>query len=184
MNYRYDLAQIYESNIINEVTGATNYWLSADGELIKVQDHIDYAVKNFNTPYHIDPDEYSPMNLDGSIPEENDVYDSVFQMGYVRVVEDSANIYFTYSLAKKPNKDQFLALYDLANDKNKNLVDGETDKVIINNNDVEPDMASNEKVREMDYDMMPSFYKKRGNYGESVSKFALNDYTKLIYEEI
>ena len=54
-----DIGKLYENFILNEIAGATNYWLSSDGELIKVEDHIDYAVKNFNTPFHIDPDEYN-----------------------------------------------------------------------------------------------------------------------------
>jgi hypothetical protein len=180
-----DIGKLYENFILNEIAGATNYWLSSDGELIKVEDHIDYAVKNFNTPFHIDPDEYIPMNSDGSIAEENDVYDAVFQMGYVRVVEDSANIYFTYSLSKKPNRNQFMTLYEFAQNKNKNLIDGETDKVIVKYNDVEPDVAGNAAVKKMDIDMQPSFYKnKRGNYWESVANSKSFDYTKLIYEKL
>ena len=166
-NFSNDIGKIYENFILNEIAGATNYWLLPDGKLIKVYDHIDYAVKNLNTPFTIDPDEYIPVNSDGSIAEPDEVYDVVFQMGYVRIVEDSANIYFTYSLSKKPSRDQFMALYELAQDKNKNLIDGETDKIIVKHNDIEPDIAGNETVKQMNYEMQPSFYKnRRGNYGE------------------
>lgn len=168
MNIREDLYEIYENILINEVVGAINYWLDPYGNLIKVDYHIQYAINNFDVEW----DE-----------NEHTVYTRVYNKGYIRIVENSDTIYFTYNLSKKPNKEQFMALYDLAEDKNKNLVDGVTSKIIIKNNEIEPDIASNEKVKELDYDMQPSFYKKNKNrYYEGVNKFSINDYTKLIYE--
>ena len=174
------LQELYEKTLINEVAGALNYWLTPNGQLLKVHDLIDYAIKNLNIPFEIDPDEYYPINSDGSIAEEDDVYESIFYMGYIRVVEDTANIYFTYSDAKKPTKEQFMVLYGMSEDKNKNLVDGNTEKVIVKKNEIESDVAGNEKVRQMDQDLQPDFYKQRGRYSEGFSKFGMSDYTKLL----
>ena len=137
MNHRKDLANIYESTIINEIAGAINYWLLPSGELIKVHDHIYYAVENFpelEKEFYMQED--FPYNNDGSIVDEEDVYFAAGEHGYTRVVEESANIYFTYLMSVKPNKSQFTTLFNLANDKDKNLIDGETQKVIVKNNTI------------------------------------------------
>lgn len=165
---RRDLELLYEKTLIEEEIGSLNYWLSPTGDLIKVDEHIGYAIKNFNLP--ID---------DNS--EEDEVYDTAFKMGYNRIVEQPATIYVTYGRAKPPNKKQFEILYGMAMDKNKNLVDGETNKVIVKNNEIEPDVARNAKLDQMERELQPSFYKKRRDYGESFAKYDLSDYTKLIY---
>lgn len=171
MNYRQDLANIYESIIINEIAGAINYWLLPDGSLVRVDDHINYALQ------HIIPDdEYRGMR-------EEDLYEVLLKKGYLRIVEDSANVYFGYVFDVKPTKKQFMELFGLANDKNKNLIDGLTGATIIKNNESRGEFRDNEQVKQMDRELQPSFYRDKGRYSESYEhRFALNDYSKLIEE--
>ncbi len=175
------LQELYEKTLISEVVGAQNYWIDPKGNLTKVDNHINYALKSFNIPYDIDQNDL-PINRDGSIAEEDEVYDTVYKMGFIRVVEQPAAIYFTYNRSRPPDKNQFMVLYGMAQDKNKNLVDGETQKVIIKNNEVEPDVARNDKLDKMENELQPDFYKGRNRYGENFSKYGLADYTQLIYE--
>lgn len=163
------LQELYEKTLIVEVAGAQNYWIYPDGDLRKVDDHIQYAV--------------SEIGLDGQkFARPDDIYDYIYKKGFVRVVEQPASIYFTYNRSRHPDRTQFMVLYGMAQDKNKNLVDGETQKVIIKNNEVEPDVARNDKLDKLDQEMQPSFYQKRRGYGENFSKYGLADYTQLIYE--
>lgn len=175
-----NLEELYERTLIQEVAGALNYWLTSNGDLVKVDNHIQYGIENIDLPYNID--DGIPINSDGSIAEEDEVYDTIYQLGFVRVVEQPASIYFTYHRTSPPNKNQFMTLYGMAQDKNKNLVDGETQKVIIKNNEVEPDVARSDKLDKMEQELQPSFYKNRRGYSEGFSKFDLTDYTELIYE--
>lgn len=163
------LQELYEKTLVVEVVGAQNYWITPSGDLIKVDDHIDYATNNFN------------VSMDIKFGEDPD-YDPFYKAGYIRVVENTASIYFSYNRARHPDRIQFMTLYGMAQDKNKNLVDDETQKVIIKNNEVEPDVARNDKLDKLDQEMQPSFYRKRGRYGENFSKYGLADYTKLLYE--
>ncbi len=170
---RTTLAELYERTLIVEVAGAQNYWITPAGDLIKVDDHINYAMENFDNPY---------MSGDQDAVDEDEVYDTFYKKGFIRVVEQPASIYFTYNRSRHPDRTQFMVLYGMAQDKNKNLVDGETQKVIIKNNEVEPDVARNDKLDKMDKDIQPDFYKGRNKYGENFSKYGLADYTELIYE--
>jgi hypothetical protein len=175
MNFIKDIGVLYESFVINEIAGAINYWLHPDGELVKVADHMSYVIDNLNYGYSWNT---KRLDVDG-------VYESAYNDGYIRVVEDHANVYFTYKASKHPSKQQFKTLYDLAMDKGKNLVDGETGKVIVTNNEAESDTVSsnrNEKLDSMDRDIQPSFYKVRKKWAESYEQKFLKDYTKLIYE--
>jgi len=166
---RTTLAELYEKTLIVEVAGAQNYWIYPDGDLRKVDDHIQHVV--------------SEIGLDGQkFASPDDIYEFIYKKGFIRVVEQPSAIYFTYNRSRHPDRTQFMTLYGMAQDKNKNLVDGETQKVIIKNNEVEPDVARNDKLDKLDQEMQPSFYQKRGRYGENFSKFGLADYTQLIYE--
>lgn len=174
---RNSLQNIYESMLITEVVGALNYWLTPNGDFIKVDHHLGYAQKNFNIA------KWPAYNHGvGWAQFEGELYDTVYKLGYIRVVEQPATIYFTYNRAKTPNKAQAQALFDLATDKQKNLVDGETQKTLVKNNEIDSDVARNDKLYKAEKEMKPSFYKKRKDYGEGFSKHDLNDYTKLIYE--
>lgn len=178
---RWELEKLYEKILIEEVAGALNYWISSDGDLIKVNDHINYAIRYFDLPYDIDNNGY-PVNPDGSILEEDELYDYVYSLGYSRVVEEPATIYVSYHRTNPPNKKQFMTLYGMAEDKNKNLVDAETNKVIVRKNEIEPDVARSSQLDKMETEMKPSFYKNRRDYGESFAKYDLADYTQIIYE--
>ena len=146
MDYRKDIGLLYENILIDEAAGALNYWLTPDAKLLKVDNHMNYAADNFNLGYS--------STRDG-IPE--DVYSRSYKLGYIRVVEDSSTIYFSYTLNKKPSKEQFIVLFNLAQDKNKNLVDGETQKVIAQNNQEQSDsVGSNEQLSRIEQDLQPS----------------------------
>ena len=174
---RKSLQNLYENMLITEVVGALNYWLTPNGDFIKVDHHLGYAQKNFKI------DKWPEYTHGVSWAQfESELYDTVYRMGFVRVVEQPATIYFTYSRAKTPNKAQAQALFDLATDKKKNLVDGETQKTLIKNNEIDADVARNDKLYKAEKELKPDFYKKRRDYGEGFSKHELNDYTKLIYE--
>ncbi len=177
------LQELYEKTLIVEVAGAQNYWITPDGELEQVYNHIEYAMYNIDeleTPYYMDDGTLYDEN--GQEGDESEVYDAIYNLGYIRVVEQPAAIYFTYNRSRPPDKTQFMVLYGMAQDKNKNLVDGETQKVIIKNNEVEPDVARNDKLDKMENELQPDFYKGRNRYGENFSKYGLADYTQLIYE--
>lgn len=170
MNYIKDIGTLYESVLVTEVAGAVNYWLYPDGQLVKVADHMNHIIDDLHYGYS---GNMGKLDVDA-------VYKTAYNDGYIRVVEDTANVYFTYKVSKHPSKAQFKSLYDLAMDRNKNLVDGETGKVIVTNNEVESDSINrNEKLDDMDRDIQPSFYKVRKKWSESCD---LKDYTKLIYE--
>lgn len=177
------LQELYESILISEVAGAQNYWLYPDGDLIKVYNHIEYAMHNIEEleiPYY-EEDGYL-YDENGAIGDEDVVYDAVYKLGFIRVVEQPTAIYFTYHRTRPPDKTQFMVLYGMAQDKNKNLVDGETQKVIIKNNEIGPDVARSDKLDKMEQEIQPDFYKGRNKYGENFSRYGLADYTQLIYE--
>jgi len=171
MNFIKDIGVLYESFVINEIAGALNFWLKPDGELVKVENHMDYALQNF--PITAGPD----------------LYNQVMKLGILRVVMDSSSVYFEYYINRKdvgdntrPTKKQFEVLFDLAKERNKNLVDGVTAKTIAQNNDVVSNHQQNDITRSMDQDLQPSFYKVRKKWAESYEQKFLKDYTKLIYE--
>lgn len=173
MDYKKDIGLLYENILINEVAGAINYWITPDGELERVYNHMDYADENIDLE-----------DLEDQGQTMDEIYDQAYKLGYIRIVENPSNIYFSYNISIRPSKKQFVVMFNLANDKRKNLVDGETQKVIVQNNAESSDsLGKNEQLTKMDQDLQLSFYKNRGKYGESYEKkFPLKDYTKLIYE--
>ncbi len=112
--------------------GVKNYWLSPDGKMIEVYDHIEYVVE------FIDPDSFYmedgyPMKDDGSIVEEDDVYEVAYAKQFVRVVIESneKKMYFSYGEGFPPNRKQLSELknfaiehqYELINSMNNRPVD-------------------------------------------------------------
>lgn len=176
-----NIQALYEQMLINEVAGATNYWLDPTGDLISVEDHSMWVLDNFQTPIKYIPSERRVFNVDTKEYIDWDtIYEYAYNEGYIRVVMDSSNIYFTYSEANKPTKQQFMVLYGLAEDKNKNLEDGNTQKIIVSKN-METTQARPEALDRMEQDLQPSFYnRKKSRYYEGADRFLINDYTKLI----
>jgi hypothetical protein len=184
MNHKIDIENLYNDILLNEVAGSLNYWLTKSGELIKINDHVSHAIENFPelvNDYYLEDGELYHSN--GDTMDINEIYEIIYSYGYIRVVEDTNSIYFVYNLGDKPNKKQFEALIDHSNTKNKNLIDGVTQKPVYQKNDLSAPSRPESLVK-MDTDMQPSFYnrdRKRSYYSES-DKFKLNDYTKLVYE--
>lgn len=176
------LSELYERTLVVEVAGALNYWIDPKGNLIPTENHTEYVINNLDTPYQqLGGGWIKDTTTDEYVWEET-IYEFAYKLGFIRVVQDSTTIYFTYNRSRHPDKTQFMTLYGMAQDKNKNLVDGETQKVIIKNNEVEPDVARSEKLDKMETELQPDFYKGRNKYGENFSKYGLSDYTQLIYE--
>jgi len=95
--------------------GVKNYWLTPDGKLIEVYDHIEYVVEKIDPQAFYMEDGY-PMKDDGSIAEEDDVYEVAYAKQFVRVVAETSEkkIYFSYGEGNPPNRRQLSELKNVA----------------------------------------------------------------------
>jgi hypothetical protein len=87
------------SSILKEIVGAKNYWLTPDGEMIEVADHVEYVLQNYDTDFDLDEENFPINKHDGSIAEIEDVYDYAMErLKLVRVVWEKPNrLYYNYS---------------------------------------------------------------------------------------
>ena len=105
------------------IGGIKNYWLSPDGKLVEVYDHIQYVVDVIAPEPFYMQDGY-PMKDDGSIVNEDDVYEAAYAKQFVRVITETnvKKIYFSYGEKYPPNRKQFSELRNFAIEKKYELI--------------------------------------------------------------
>jgi GNAT superfamily N-acetyltransferase len=92
------------------------YWLDKNGKMIEVSDHIQFILDNFDTPFVIG-DDGLPVNNDGSVSEEGDVYDfaySKLKMIRVAVSKVYNEMFYSYNKFYPPNNKQMKELKDFS----------------------------------------------------------------------
>ena len=125
-------SHVWENEKIDEWVGVgvKNYWLNPNGHMIDVYDHIEYVVEK------IDPDAFYmennyPMNDDGSIAKEEEVYEVAYKNRYVRVVIETLQKKMSFSYGQNPpNRKQLSELKNFAIEHQYELIDGERDLTV------------------------------------------------------
>lgn len=103
-------------SLLLEIMFAKNYWVLPDGEIVEVDDHINWFTDNVDSPYFHDEDGMPTME-DGSICEPEDVYEVAYKMGYVRLVkphEEEYPLSVDFDRNKSPTNLQLRNIRDLA----------------------------------------------------------------------
>jgi hypothetical protein len=113
---------------LKEIMGAKNYWMDGSGNMIEVNDHMNYIIDELPNSFDID-DSGFPICNDGSIAEEDDVYTVAYKLGYIRIVVESNGIYYNYDFHEPTNK-QMRELKNFAIENNKTLINGNNQKQI------------------------------------------------------
>ncbi len=110
-------SHVWEGKKIDEWIGpgVKNYWLSPDGKMIEVYDHIEYVVE-FIDPDNFYMEEDYPMTNDGGIAEEDEVYEAAYAKQFVRVVSEKKEntMYFSYGEGHPPSRKQMAELRNFA----------------------------------------------------------------------
>lgn len=116
------------------------------GAMSPVEEEDETSAKHFWMTANGDIDDYSTR------PKE----------GYIRVVDRGATYHIVYDRSNTPTREQWNSFKRMCEMSEKNLYDDMTHKVLIKQNDSDPNITPNKPIK------------------ESFSKIDLADYTKLI----
>ena len=115
-----------------EIMGAHNFWMLPNGSITEdIGDHIPWFTDNVETEFYHDEDGF-PIKQDGSIAEEEDVYDAAFALGYIKLTKEIVNgpLYFDYSPSKPLTNLQLRNLKNFAIENRWELKDAVTQRDI------------------------------------------------------
>lgn len=87
--------------VINEIVGAINYWLSPGGKLTVVSNHVDFAAKMFKVKLPRSNSDQAYWNAQGK------VYQKMYEKGWVRLAIQGKTVYTDY---QRINRTQWAAL--------------------------------------------------------------------------
>lgn len=111
--------------------GVKNYWMLPQGNIVEVEDHLQWVMDTLQLPdgYDVDGDGY-PIDNYGAILDTDDVYEIAHKQGYVRImVETDKNLmYYTYGITQQLNRKQMSELRNFAIEHKYTLRDGNTQK--------------------------------------------------------
>jgi hypothetical protein len=102
---------------LTELINYDNYWLESDGNVIKVKDHVMWIRDNVKLVGFHKQGEFLFKDDGNDIATEEEVYDAMFKLGYVRVIQCNGTrptIVFNYDNRKPPNNAQLRSLRDMA----------------------------------------------------------------------
>lgn len=112
---------------LNEIEGFLNFWVLPDGKIEKVKDHIGWFLVNVDQDkFHMNDDDMI-ITDDGSMAEEEEIYQEAFKLGYVRMVkkpEENYPLYIDYSSDRPPSNLQWRNIKNFAIENHWQLTDG------------------------------------------------------------